>query len=238
MRLNALSLPRRGALALALCVLATLAAHADGPGGRGGFGGPDRAGRDGRPGFVLDGRYHHDHYYPQPGWAVRGLPLNSLSVVFGSGRLYFNAGVWYQPRGAGFVVITPPVGVVLPILPQAAVTLWVGGQPCYYANGVYYRPLPDQGYEVIEAPADASPVPPTVVAPSTASASTSGGSSTPRANPELILYPRQGQSAALTQADRQACMQWASTQAGADRDPSVFQRGLAACLDARGYTVR
>ncbi|WP_278534087.1 hypothetical protein [Delftia acidovorans] len=36
----------------------------------------------------------------------------------------------------------------------------------------------------------------------------------------------------------QACQQWAMAQPGAEVDAGVQQRGLAACMDARGYTVR
>jgi hypothetical protein len=55
---------------------------------------------------------------------------------------------------------------------------------------------------------------------------------------EPIFYPRAGQSSAQTEADRQACNRWATTQHNAMNDASVFQRATLACMDGRGYTAR
>lgn len=55
---------------------------------------------------------------------------------------------------------------------------------------------------------------------------------------EWIAYPRDGQSPAQLEADRQACRQWAGTVPGAAADIAMFRRAEAACLDGRGYTVR
>lgn len=59
----------------------------------------------------------------------------------------------------------------------------------------------------------------------------------PRA-PEPVIYPRQGQSPAQTEADRQDCNRWATTQPGAMADAGLFHRATMACLDGRGYTMR
>lgn len=61
---------------------------------------------------------------------------------------------------------------------------------------------------------------------------------TARSAPDPIIYPRDGQSAAQLEADRQACNRWAATQPSALADASVFQRATQACLEGRGYTVR
>ncbi len=53
-----------------------------------------------------------------------------------------------------------------------------------------------------------------------------------------VIYPRNGQSPAQTDADSNACSQWAGAQRNATVDASVFQRAIAACMDGRGYTVR
>ena len=60
----------------------------------------------------------------------------------------------------------------------------------------------------------------------------------PPADPQPVIYPRNGQSAAQTDADSNACSQWAGAQPNATVDPSVFRRAIGACMDARGYTVR
>lgn len=59
-----------------------------------------------------------------------------------------------------------------------------------------------------------------------------------QALPEPIFYPRQGQSDAQREADRQACNRWATTEPSAMADASVFHRATLACMDGRGYTAR
>jgi len=198
-------------LALTLSLL-SLGAHADW-----------RHDRDGRGQVVFDTRYHHDRFYPGAGYVVGGLPLGSISVGFNRGHYYFSSGVWFQPYGPRYVVVNPPMGVAVPVLPPQYSTVWVRGAPYYYANGVYYTSVPNQGYVVSSPP----PAEEAVQVPAPA----------PATLPEPILYPRNQQSAMQTQADRQACNRWASEQPGAT-DPSVYQRAQAACLDGRGYTVR
>ena len=58
------------------------------------------------------------------------------------------------------------------------------------------------------------------------------------AAPEPIIYPRNGQSAQQTEADRQDCNRWASTQRNAMGSSGAFNRATEACRDARGYTQR
>jgi hypothetical protein len=107
----------------------------------------------------------------------------------------------------------------------------LGALAYYGAYDGYYYPYPgyvvsDPGYVVVNPP-------PANVVPST-------GQPVPNvaraADP--IFYPRNGQSAAQTETDRQDCNRWATTQAGAMNDASIFQRATFACMDGRGYTAR
>lgn len=178
-------------------------------------------------GVVLDQRHRHDHYYPPRGYLAPVLPGGALTIGWGGANWFFHGGVWFRPQGGRFVVAVPPVGIVLPVLPPAYVTLWVGGAPYFYANGVYYAPLPGQGYGVVAPPPGAEAAQPVPMPPPQ-----------PRPPPEPIVYPRNGQSPAQAEADRQACNRWATTQPSALADAEVFQRAVTACLDGRGYTVR
>ena len=125
------------------------------------------------------------------------------------------------------MVVLPPMGITVPMLPPAYATLWIAGAPYYYANdyanGVYYAAAPGQGYVVVAPPQGVDAVQPVLA---------------PKPLPQPIVYPRNGQSAAQTESDQQECTRWATSQAGAMADASVFQRAVSACLDGRGYTVR
>jgi hypothetical protein len=167
----------------------------------------------------LDQRYHHDHWYPGIGFGFSVLPAGAISIAHGGGNWFFQGGVWFRPVGPNYVVALPPAGIVVPYLPPAYVTLWIAGAPYYYANGVYYAAAPG-GYTVVAPPpgadvAQAVPLP-----------------------PSFVIYPRNGQTSAQTDADRAACNQWAGAQPGGNADATLFQRAFAACMEGRGYTVR
>ena len=85
---------------------------------------------------------------------------------------------------------------------------------------------PRPTYLYVEPPQTApQPVPP---APSHAQAQQA----------EPVIYPSKGQTPEQTEADRQACNRWATSQPSAMADASVFHRATMACLEGRGYTVR
>ncbi len=60
----------------------------------------------------------------------------------------------------------------------------------------------------------------------------------PQRHPDPVIYPNRGQSDERLEADRQACNRWATTQANAMADASVFHRATLACMEGRGYTVK
>jgi hypothetical protein len=61
---------------------------------------------------------------------------------------------------------------------------------------------------------------------------------------QLLMYPRQGQSAQQQTSDRDQCNRWAMDQIGSAQvrlspaQTSDYYRAMEACLDARGYSVR
>jgi len=192
------------------------------PPAKGGHAGPGWSGGHARGYVDFDGRYGHNHYYPSRGFVYGTLPFGAVSVGFGGGNYFFHGGVWFRPWGGRYVVVQPPIGIFLPILPSDYATVWVGGLPYYYADGVYYNRAPGQGYVVVAPPPGAD---------------TAQAAPTPAA-PEPIFYPRTNQSPAQTEADRRDCNTWATTQPNAMADAKVFQRATEACMEGRGYTVR
>jgi len=189
------------------------------------------------PHLQLDARYHHDHYYPARGAVVAVLPQGAVSIGFHGGSYFFHGGVWFRPSGGRFVVVAPPVGIVVPVLPPAYATLWIAGAPYYYANGAYYAPAPG-GYAIVAPPPGADAAEPLSSPLAAAPPPVAVPAPPPAHAPDPIVYPRNGQSAAQTEADKQECNRWATNQPNALADAGVFQRATAACLDGRGYTVR
>ena len=100
-----------------------------------------------------DDRHHHAHYYPAFGYRIGVLPPGYLALGFGGRRLFFLAGVWYEPTPAGYVVVRPPVGIITPSLPPDYSTVWVGGVPYYYANDTDYTSQGRAGMSVANPPA-------------------------------------------------------------------------------------
>ena len=107
--------------------------------------------------------------------------------------------------------------------------LWDVGLGVALAAPLYY----DQPNYVVVNPPTYYPQPVYTVQPAPAAPAQA-----PAAAPEPIFYPRNGQSAAQVEADRQACNRWATTQHNAMNDASIFQRATLACMDGRGYTAR
>jgi hypothetical protein len=207
-------------------------------------------------GQALDARYNHGRYYAPVGTVARALPGEYRAYYHRGAPYYFSGGVWYAPRGPGFVVVTPPIGLSIAVLPPYYSTVWLGGVPYYYADNVYYTAAPDQsGYVVATPPDGGQGAPPT---DGSGDPNAQGGGAYPDAAPpsqapsDFIIYPKQGQSKDQQAADEYECHNWAKGQTGfdptqpnggvggggdADRAHSNYDRAMAACLQGRGYQV-
>ena len=222
-----------GAVAVAFA-LATGVANAE----------PPRGGPGPRPGFDhMDARFGHNHYYPSRGYAVRDLPRDR--IVVGGGRYFYRGGVWYAPRGPGFVVVGAPYGLFVPVLPPYYTTVYYGGVPYYYANDAYYQWIPDQNqYEVVQPPGDesaAQTLPPQAVQQAATTVTD-----------DVFIYPKNGQPEDQQARDKYECHKWASQQSGFDPTQSgggvppdqnasahaAYNRAMGACLEGRGYSVK
>ncbi|HZF16196.1 MAG TPA: DUF6515 family protein [Steroidobacteraceae bacterium] len=187
-------------------------------------------------GYVLDHRYNHDHYYPPRGYAVNALPSGYYGAHYRGGQYYYHGGVWYRPYGPHFVVVRPPIGIVVPLLPAFYTTVWIGGFPYYYADDTFYTWRPEmRGYEVTEPPDEAA-----------------HEATTAPAGDDVFVYPRNGQSEQQQASDRYECHAWAVRETGFDPTQPLggvdesqviakradYHRAEAACLEARGYSVK
>src|ERR1700716_3824960 len=106
-----------------------------------------------------DTRHGHDHVYPDRGSIVRDLPRGSFVVNYAGLSYRFHDGVWFEPRGPAFMVVEPPIGVMVPTLPSFATPVAHGAEAYLYANGIFYEPRPELGgYEVINDPGEVMPI--------------------------------------------------------------------------------
>ena len=189
-----------------------------------------------RPGWVLDTKFRHNHYYPPRGVMVDTLPPASRVIVHQNEHYHYHDGVWYRRHNSRFIVVIPPFGILVPILPPFYTTIWVGSNIYYYAGGVYYTWWPAyQQYVVVEAPADEK----VRVAPDSASE-------------QLYIYPAAGQSEEQQAKDRYECHRWAQSETGFDPTTpgggvpaeqhaskrNDYYRAMKACLEARHYSVQ
>jgi hypothetical protein len=191
----------------------------------------------GAPEVHFDGRFSHNQYYHDRGYAVRGIPRGAYSIHHGGNAFYYHGGEWYRPHGQYSVVIGPPIGAFVPTLPPFYSTVWWGGVPYYYANDAYYSWNPGANeYEVVSPPAEIE---------------TDGTTATPSAD-SIFVYPKSGQSTEQQSKDRYEC--YSSAVSGTGYDPTVsgggvspdiaaskradYMRADSACLDARGYSVK
>jgi len=205
------------------------AGHVYGGVGAAHYGVAAHTGYQGRPAYGYPGHYGNGGYGYGHGY--------STGAYWHGG--YWNGGWW--PRayyGLGF-------SWFLPVLPLAYTTYSWGGVPYYYANDVYYTYDPGyQGYIATDPPP---------VADSSGSAAASGDASAPppdaaQAGPngpldgapaQIFMYPKNGQSAEQTAADRAACQQWATEQAGSvAQNGANYNRAMVACVEGRGYSAR
>jgi len=91
------------------------------------------------------GRYH-------PGLFIGGLPVGCVQVSVGTVGYDYYDGVFFQPTPQGsYEVVAPPIGVVVPQLPDGAEAIVVGATTYYYAAGAFYLQGPT-GYAVVPAP--------------------------------------------------------------------------------------
>jgi hypothetical protein len=214
-----------GALAVSLLLATGVAQAQRGPDGRG------------HEHEHLDGRFSHNHYYPERGFAVGALPRDRIVVNRFHDRYFYSGGVWYAPRGPRYVVVAPPFGVFVPTLPPFYTTVWFGGIPYYYANDSYYVWHDDsRQYEVV-APPDGN--------------GDSGSTNAPPSD-DVFIYPKSGQNDDQQAKDRYDCHKWASGQSGFDPTQSGgggspqdsasrranYNRAMTACLEGRGYSVK
>lgn len=164
-----------------------------------------------------------DHRHQKP---VKVLPKGHHRVVHNGNRYFYSAGRFYRHTNGTYVVISAPIGAIVPSLPAGYISFGIGSRRHFYFEGVFYRGV-EAGYEVVEEPPEATQM-------------------LAQGSDKVIVYPAAGQTDEQLDRDRYECHLWASDETRFDpsdeySDPmlkSDYNRALGACLEARNYVVR
>jgi hypothetical protein len=100
------------------------------------------------------GGWYGRGYRTPPGWGFAtfatglaiGASINTLPpyyspVVVGGSNYIYSDGVFLQPRGNSYVVIAPPIGAIVPSIPEGCSVTNQGGVVYYNCSGVIYQPF-------------------------------------------------------------------------------------------------
>ncbi len=92
--------------------------------------------------------YHH-----RPGHVIRTMPKVAMTLTLGGLLFYYSDGIYYRHLDSGFVVIVPPIGLIVPVLPPGYTVFQLRGRTYYYYADVYYVwDIGHRAYRVVEVP--------------------------------------------------------------------------------------
>ena len=80
---------------------------------------------------------------------VHYLPPRHAVILHGRDRYHYHGGRFYRPWNAGFILVRPPLGLIVLSLPLGSHTIISAGITYHVFGDVYYRRVP-AGYEVVE----------------------------------------------------------------------------------------
>lgn len=187
------------------------------------------------PHFKMDRRYSHNHSYPRKGHIINTWPRKRAPIHYRNKNYFYFGGVWHLSSGSNLVVVRPPLGVIVPVLPPYYTTVWFHNTPYYYANDQYYVWRPDRnGYQVTAPPTTEDQAEPAYLAD------------------EIFIYPKQGQNEEQQASDRYSCHRWGVEQTSYDptqppdnlsretlsQQRENYNRAMKTCLEGKQYSVR
>lgn len=86
---------------------------------------------------------------------IRTMPPTAVVVVHGRYRYHYCDGFYYAARPEGYVIVRPPAGIVITVLPVNSIRITVAaGGVFFYNGGIFYRES-EGGYKTVTPPAGA-----------------------------------------------------------------------------------
>ncbi len=87
----------------------------------------------------------------------RTLPGKTVVLKHHQSIVHFNAGRFFHYDDGRYIWVAPPLGIHLKTLPFGHIHFFIGQDPYYYYQGVYYtQDETEEEYEVVEAPLNAT----------------------------------------------------------------------------------
>ena len=87
----------------------------------------------------------------RPGYVVRRIPSAAFTLTLGGMAYFYFDGLFYHHYPHGYVVVAPPIGVIVPTLPFGYVIVTLHGTNYYYHDHTYYI-WDRRGYRVVAEP--------------------------------------------------------------------------------------
>ena len=85
----------------------------------------------------------------------------AISISLGGLLFYYSDGIYYRHHSNGFIVILPPIGLLIPVLPIGYLSFHAyGGTYYYYADVYYIWDIHHRAYRVVEVPETGEPYQP------------------------------------------------------------------------------
>ena len=106
-------------------------------------------------------RLFHPHPWWHPiGFAVAAVATTAIVISATNNKgedvkYHYDKGTWYEQQGDVYIVISAPMGAVVPELPDGNEPVQVSGKTYYYYAGDFYSD-DSQGYKVAKAPKGAT----------------------------------------------------------------------------------
>jgi hypothetical protein len=80
---------------------------------------------------------------------VHTIPTRHAVILHGRDRYHYHSGRFYRPWSSGFVLVRPPIGLVVLNIPLGSRIIFSAGITYHVFGDVYYRRVP-AGYQVVE----------------------------------------------------------------------------------------
>jgi hypothetical protein len=83
---------------------------------------------------------------------VRNVPEGYAVCHHRDRDYYANSGRYYEYNNGRYIVVAPPVGLRVNILPIGCIRVAVAAASYFYLNGIFYSNVGDNNYEIVDPP--------------------------------------------------------------------------------------